>query len=271
MATMIWFEPFIVFSILAAGAYVGHHLSDVKSKWWHLGYVIPLLVIWLLIAARLLPSISYQEPYSFVLQSRALWLRGFFVMILFCTLAPRLELERQKRAVYAFVVMMALFHLCPFLLPPLFVEQYSNLEDTWAVNNVCIQNTSQTCGPASAATALRALNIKASEAELATMARTSMIGGTMPWELAWAIECKFKKQGIACKVIHLSTIKELKNYIPFIATVYLSTFSDHYVTVLAVTDERVVIGCPLDGYKKLTHAEFEKVWRKGGIAVTKEK
>ena len=267
---MIWLEPLIVTLVFVIGAYIGHQLSKVKSSLWHLGYLVPLLLIWLLIILRLYPSVSYREPFSFVLQSRMLWLRGFFVMVLFCCLAPKLGQERKKRAVYAFTALMAFLHLCPFLLPALLSKQYAELKNTWAVNNVCIQNTSNTCGPASAVTALRALKVESTESGLAIAAKTSMIGGTTPWELAWAIEEICKNQGISCQVKYLDTITQLKDNLPFLATVYLSTFSDHFVAVLEVTNKEVVIGCPLEGYKKLSHEEFEKVWRKGGIHLKRQ-
>ncbi len=45
---------------------------------------------------------------------------------------------------------------------------------------------------------------------------------------------------------------------------------DHWVTVLEVTDTRVIIGDPLNGLEKLTHEEFLQEWRYEGIVLKRK-
>ncbi len=267
---MVWIETAVVALVISAGGYLGWRLSTVKNKAWHLAYMIPLLSIWALVAGRLDPSVSYGSTLSSVLQSRlAGVIRVFFIMVLFLAVTPLLDLARKRRAVYAFVFLMAIYHLAPFLLPALCKGFYRGLDDTWDAHAVCIQNTSHTCGPAAAATVLRSFGLKATEGQLAIEARTNPIGGTSPCELAWALNKKYGDKGIVCKVIHLENVDELRRKLPFLATVELSFFSDHFVAVTGINDEFVILGDPLEGVVKLDHKAFMKRWRKGGIWVSR--
>jgi predicted double-glycine peptidase len=42
---------------------------------------------------------------------------------------------------------------------------------------------------------------------------------------------------------------------------------DHYVVVLEVTDDKVIVGDPFLGKRTLTHAEFFGKWEKLGITL----
>jgi hypothetical protein len=84
--------------------------------------------------------------------------------------------------------------LVPFLKPlldPVDLDQLSERCD----GEVCMQSTGSTCGPASAATILRALGKPGSERELASEAFTSR-GGTENWYLARALRRRGSCQSV---------------------------------------------------------------------------
>jgi predicted double-glycine peptidase len=46
--------------------------------------------------------------------------------------------------------------------------------------------------------------------------------------------------------------------------------TDHYVTVLKVTERDVVVGDPISGIVKLSHEEFKEKWRYAGIVMRRK-
>jgi len=52
-----------------------------------------------------------------------------------------------------------------------------------------------------------------------------------------------------------------------LAVIKYSFQFDHYVTVLEVTDDRVIVADPLVGKTSLSHAEFMLKWRRSGIVL----
>ena len=59
----------------------------------------------------------------------------------------------------------------------------------------------------------------------------------------------------------------MKDVCPVIALVKYAPLVDHYVTVLEIRKDEVVVGDPLRGRDSLTHEAFLKKWRKVGIVV----
>lgn len=56
---------------------------------------------------------------------------------------------------------------------------------------------------------------------------------------------------------------------PVIVTVKHRLMIDHYVTVLAVEDDGVMIADPLEGLERVSYDAFGRKWRRVGIAITR--
>lgn len=65
-------------------------------------------------------------------------------------------------------------------------------------------------------------------------------------------------------------IAELKGVGLTLAVVKYRLLEDHWVTVIQVTDQMVVVADPLAGINKLSHEEFEHQWRFMGIVLERE-
>jgi hypothetical protein len=125
------------------------------------------------------------------------------------------------------------------LLTPLAVDPAAT---AWA-DGVCLQSTGATCGPASAATLLRALGIDATEAELARESYTSA-GGTENWYLARAL----RRRG--CAVAFVQRAPGMANApVSAIAGVRLNspTGPGHFIVTLARYGDAYTIADPLTG------------------------
>ena len=64
-------------------------------------------------------------------------------------------------------------------------------------------------------------------------------------------------------------VEELKGICPVVMIIKYRPFTDHYVAVLEVMDDTVVVGDPLSGRERMTYEEFMDKWRGVGIIVSK--
>ena len=148
-------------------------------------------------------------------------------------------------------------------------ERLRGLE-TWREDGICLQTTDFTCGAAAAVTALHQLGLQVEESELAIAAYTTPSWGTSSGQLTNAIERLYAKQGIRCRIMRFHSIEEVRGLCPIIATVEHSFMVDHYVAVLSVEEDVVVVGDPLKGLERLSFEAFNRKWRRVGIAVKRE-
>jgi hypothetical protein len=218
-------------------------------RWWFLGLTFPLS---LLMAGR-----------------REFAVMAFACPLLFWSVIKRLPHQLEKILVGVFSSWVVVtFSLIPFLQPALAEKELLSIETRVDSKGICRQNTGYTCGPAAAVTALRRLEIQADEGDIAVHAFSNSRWGTDTDSLCLALDELHGAQGLTCKYRTFASIDDLKNTdgIP-IVLIKFAYLVDHYVAVLDVTDEEVVLGDPLDGRRVLTHDEFQKIWRGYGIVL----
>lgn len=149
------------------------------------------------------------------------------------------QMKRQLSAVTIpaiVAVVLAIPYLKPIIRPLDKSQLHEHLEE-----GVCIQSAASTCGPASAATLVRALGKNATEAELAQESLTSA-SGTENWYLARALnkrgfQTKFKR--IAPDFPHFPT--------PAIAGVKLDQGAGHFIALLGYDGTNYIASDPLTG------------------------
>ncbi len=115
-----------------------------------------------------------------------------------------------------------------------------------------LQSTPYKCGPAATVTALLRLGLPADEGELAALAFTSPAIGTAADILALTLRKRYGKDGLVVSLGSFRSAGELQRTGPTLAVVKLSFLIDHYVAVLEVTENEVIVGDPLAGLKKLS-------------------
>ena len=130
---------------------------------------------------------------------------------------------------------------------------WSKFENRW-VNDVCLQSSESSCGPAAAATLLRHFGKTATELEIAQESFTTR-RGTENWYLLRSI----RRQGLS--VDYAVVAPGLENVLlPSIAGVRMNFAQDtgHFITLLARDGERLVVGDPLNGREVLTREELHE-------------
>jgi len=188
----------------------------------------------------------------------------------FLVLLPRLETSRARWLVVTFLSIVVLwFAILPFVEPALNRSFLLSLRTDIDRSGVCRQSTSYNCGPAAAVTLLRRMGVTAQEGELAVLAHTSQSAGT-PFDLLCDAVCaRYGAEGVTAQFRRFSTVDELGRAGPTIAVIKYLFLVDHYVAVLEVQSQNVVIGDPLKGKRVIKRSEFEEVWRRTGIVISR--
>jgi len=132
--------------------------------------------------------------------------------------------------------------LVPYLKPILRPPHWKQFQDRWS-DDVCLQTSESSCGPACAATLLRRFGKAATEEQIARASFTSR-SGTENWYLARTL----RKRGFEVRFAIESDPNRPWPF-PAIAGVRLrgSGNTGHFITVLDRIGDKYVIGDPLEG------------------------
>ncbi len=266
-------ETLGVVGLAMAGAIFGFWLARHPARVWGGAYLFVLGLVGLVILGRYVPGLEYATPFRWLMLDR----REYALMAMICTvgLIPALRKLKNRRLAVLVTLFMALFighfSLMPFLLPAFNRAYLAKLQTKLDRHGVCWQQTDYTCGPAAAVTVLRKLGLPADEGEMAILAHTTHRAGTPPDALLAAIQLRYADQGVRCQFSTFKHVTELRGLEPVITVIQFGFLVDHYIVVLQVRDNQVVAADPLMGMRTLSHSDFEFIWRKGGILVTRDR
>jgi ABC-type bacteriocin/lantibiotic exporter with double-glycine peptidase domain len=153
--------------------------------------------------------------------------------------------------------------LVPYLKPLVRPPRWSTFRDRWS-DGVCLQSTSASCGPASAATLLKMFGRSATEEELARECYT-YAAGTENWFLARAM----RRREMDVRFVQIDGLPEKIPW-PSIAGVRLRGPSGpgHFIAILGVEGESVVVGDPLVGRLTIRREEWLRRYHGAGFFMT---
>jgi hypothetical protein len=247
---------------------VGKRLSELASPWWGVGYAVFLPVIIGVVIVRRLPTVEFHPLMFWLMKGRldfVVFAVGVSVML--CAVIPRLKRGRQRGMVHLLMATAILYNFLPFALPVLAMPHQMSLTNRLSHDGICLQSNGFNCGPAAAVTALRAVGIEAREGQLAIESRTAPVMGTDIVCLTEVLKERCQGKPISLNLGAYSSIDEIRGVDAFLTIVDRTTFAAHFVTVLAVTDEDVIIADPASGILEMTHEQFESVWRHVGVTM----
>ena len=267
-----WLAALLTLAAAGAGAELGMAASRLPRHWWLLGYLVPLAVIVAFAVAVRRPEWALHPLVAWVFVGRwKLALMATVVAMIFSALVPRLPQARERRALGILVAVAVLyFSLWPAVAMASNRSFLAALPTRIPTDGICRQSTDYTCGPAAAVTGLHRLGIKAGEGELALLAGTSSATGTPPDVLAQVLNQRFGKAGVQAELRRFRSVDELRNAGVTLVIVKFGLFLDHWLTVLEVNDREVVVGDPISGEARLTHADFRERWRFIGVTLRRD-
>lgn len=252
------------------GVLAGRAFSRLRKPYWALGYCMPLLLICLIGSTRRNSVLEFIPPMSWLVAGRIEFaLSALITTMVFTTPLSRLPGTRQRVLVSIFMMVVVLAtSVWPFLAPAFNRGYLVSLKTNIDEDGICRQSNDYTCGPAAAVTALRKLGLPAEEGKIALAAHTSTAIGTEPDLLCTALQTLYRTNAIACEYRHFKSISELKRDGITLAVIKFGFMVDHYVAVLNVSDDKIIVGDPLLGRTTYSHEEFKRSWRFLGVVLT---
>jgi hypothetical protein len=267
-----WVESFGVLMLAASGALVGAWFSRLPSPWWFLCYLTAVVMIFLYALGSRFPDLGMIPPVSWMLAGRAKFaVIGVIASVALTTPLSKLPRKRDRIFVGTLAVCIVLFvSVWPFLAPAFNRSYLAGLQTQMDDRGICRQSTPYTCGPAAAVTALRKLGFPADEGRIAILAHTTSATGTPPDVLAQVLKEEYGKAGLSCECRAFTDVSELKQCGYTLAVIKFNLLLDHFVTVLEVRDDAIVVGDPLSGVETISPAEFAANWRYVGVVLRRE-
>jgi predicted double-glycine peptidase len=166
-------------------------------------------------------------------------------------------------------IVVGWFSLMPFLAPALLQSEHASLKTLINAEGLCFQTTDYTCGPAAAVTALGKLGIDAEEGNLAILAHSSPVVGTLPQCLSDAIDKQYSSLGLESTFRMFNSVDQLKEADYTLVIVKDHFLSDHCIVVLEVRDDSIVVADPVRGKEIISRQSFENMWRFSGITINR--
>lgn len=261
-----------VLTVAISGVLLSRMFSRLRAPYWACSYFISLILIAMLLTARCSTALSFLAPFSWVAAGRARFIVSAWAITMgLITPLSRLPRRSEKYAVCLLtVVFVTAFSIVPFLAPNFLKGDLSTLQTKIDSNGICFQSRSYTCGPAAAVTALRKLGFNAEEGEIAVLARSSPVTGTLPRSLYSALQARYGSEGLKCRYRYFDSVNQLKGIGVTLAVVRDAFLMDHCVAVLDVSDRTVVIADPVLGKQLMSHEQFERMWRFTGIVLKRD-
>jgi predicted double-glycine peptidase len=264
-----WIELAGVIFAAVIGAEAGRSFSRLKNRYWCMGYLLPLALIFLLLYISLAGLNAFNPVFAWISSGRLRFvIIALSVTMGAMTLIGRLTNRIEKSVVFLIMVgVVGWGAVLPFALPLIVKNNLAKLPTITDADNICFQSTPYTCGPAAAVTALRQLGFQAHEGELAILSHTSPIIGTMPWDLYKAIEDRYAANGVDCRFRQFDSIKQMREADVTLAVVRDAFMLDHCVAILDITDKTLTIGDPILGKIQMSYKDFQSIWRFYGITL----
>jgi hypothetical protein len=184
---------------------------------------------------------------------------GLLAGLLHGRFATRARFRRIAGA-WFFPGILALGLIVPYLKPIVRPPNWKQFQDRWS-DNVCLQTSESSCGPACAATLLRRLGKAGVEQEIARASFTSR-GGTENWYLARAL----RQRGVGVQFMFEPEVNKPWPF-PAMVGVRLSGLGNvgHFITVLDRIDDKYVVGDPLEGRIVKSQSELREAYEFTGF------
>src|SRR4030042_58332 len=267
-----WLETIGIILVALLGVFFGKLCARPRKVYWIVGYFISFLLILFLLITRYSNSVAFIPMLLGITAGRVKYV--LFSLAVTMGLTPplsRLPYKFERVAIYVVMaVVVVWFAVLPFLVPALIQNHLASLTTLLDSNGICFQTTDFTCAPAAAVTALGKLGLTANEGELAILAHTSPVAGTLPGCLQTALQNRYGDDGLKSQYRRFDSIAQLKDAGLTLAVVKSAFLTDHCVAVLEVSERMIIVADPAFGKRFLSHRQFEEIWRFSGIVLKRD-
>jgi hypothetical protein len=178
--------------------------------------------------------------------------------------AKRNRSQRVRRQMSAGFIpfLLVLCVTVPYLKQIVLRPEWNNFADRWT-NDICLQSSESSCGPAAAATLVRLAGKPVTEKQIAMESFTSR-RGTENWYLIRTL----RRHGLKANYsINRAGLVDLP--FPAIVGVKLGdkNGAGHFITVLGRNEDKYVVGDPLSGREELDAAQLQERYFFTGFSI----
>ena len=261
-----WVEMIVVLAVAGIAVRMGRRIGN--GRWWWLGFAGALALVSLVIVGRRSVRMSFVWPVSEAVGPHAgPMLMALAIPMMLSVLMVKLREKRKRVTVGVLMGATILYFVVAPLALPLAVRA-NLLGGVTKVdgNGVCLQQHGYSCGPAAAVTCLRMLRVNGDEGAIGAAARTSPGMGTDGWMLAAAVNDLYRTKGVCCEYRFVGKLETLR--LPAVASIWSPQYGGHYLAVLEVAKEIVVVGDPLSGRYRMGRAEFLQQWSGAAMEIS---
>ena len=225
--------------------------------------LIPVILRAILI---LFPALEYRflchDSYAVLRQ----WWSIPFAIALFVTAAPHMSSHRARVGLIGLSCILWAFGTDRLLATARFEPHL--MEGRVEEDGICRQTTNYTCGAAAAATLLHRYGVPATEREMAELCWTNALTGTDELCVARGLRRKLVDRPWLPKVQCAEWEDLLTLDRPAAVTIKYKLLVEHWVIILGIEKNRVLVGDPTSGRRVYSKEAFRKLWR--GLMITLE-
>jgi len=256
--------------IFGVSGLLGWKIGRLRHRWWLVGYGVSMVIVVLLNVTRYVPNALNTAAAQWLMAGQKdLYLVGMAAII---GIVPCLHKVRPARTRVLLGVFMGVLLLRSSLLPlagPLLDRgQLQGIPTVLDENNVCLQTTNYTCGPAALVTALRTFGIKETESRAALETLCNSYSGTRSKDIVDYVNRAYGPRGITASYRYIGSLDELRALGGVaIAEVKSNFWMDHFVAIVAWDGASPIVADPCCGRFKASDESFERIWRNKAIVI----
>jgi hypothetical protein len=266
-----WLETIGVVGLAIATAFVANRVARSPKKYWFITYAFSAILLFMIWLSRNNSALGLVPPVSWISGGRTKFALVAVVPILLLWPLFRMTGNRRIRFFGAafLALVVALYAVWPFAASAINRRDLAGLQTRFDTNGICMQSTDYTCGPAAAVTALRHLGLRAGEGQIAIASHSSAAIGTPPDMLCRGLRSLYPADKLECDLRYFSKLEDLPGGQPILAVIKYTLLEDHYVVILGMTPEHVLVADPNRGRVAYTRKAFLERWRKLGIVLSR--
>ena len=260
----------IITIVFCLAAYLANRIGRFPDPKWIAGFIVGGAMLFVINLPRIVPSLLNTSFYQLILGNDIdIAIMGTAGIISIVPCVPRLKGHRSKFLAITFLVVSLL--RCSFLPAACSYfnrNELTNLSGRIDSDGVYLQTTGYTCGPAATATVLNAYGIKDTERNIALNTGCNSYSGTKSLDLVDYINTRYGNK-LRAEYRYFKDIDSLINTDAFfIAEVEAGAFTDHFVAILGLDNNSVMIADPSVGQIQTSIKLFTREWKNRAIVIS---
>ncbi|MBN1918946.1 MAG: hypothetical protein JW889_13650 [Verrucomicrobia bacterium] len=256
--------------VFGTSGLLGWKIGRLRGQWWLIGYAVSLLIVIVLNVSRYVPATINTAVGQWLLAGRRdIYLIGIAAIIGIVPCMHKVRPVRTRALLGVFMlVLLTRSSVLPLAGPVLDRAEMAQLPTVFDQNNVCLQTTSYTCGPASLVSALHRFDIKETESNAALETLCNSFSGTRSRDIVDYVNRAYGDRGLHASYRYVASVDELRALGGVVIAEVKSNFwMDHFVAIVGWDGTSPIVADPSYGQFRATEEAFAKTWRNKAVVI----